>query len=81
VAGQGSDPGGEWANLPTQVENAYTLGKIIIFGDRLHIMTLEGVMDAMPDDMLICGVQGELYPCKPSIFAATYDPVGGSRDG
>jgi hypothetical protein len=21
------------------------------------------------------GVKGELYPCKPDIFAATYEPV------
>lgn len=67
--------GGTWANIPVQVMNAYEVGKIIIFGDRLHIMTLEGVMDAFPDDTLICGVQGELYPCRPDIFAATYEPA------
>jgi len=26
-------------------------------------------------DMLITGVKGELYPCKPDIFEATYEPV------
>lgn len=67
--------GGRWKNLPQQVEAAYLEGRIIILGDRLHIHTLEGIMDAMPDDMLICGIKGELYPCKPDIFAATYDPV------
>lgn len=40
------------------------------------IRTLEGVMCAQPGDWIIRGVKGELYPCKPDIFAATYDPVG-----
>jgi hypothetical protein len=26
-------------------------------------------------DWVIKGVEGEFYPCKPSIFAATYDKV------
>lgn len=28
-----------------------------------------------PLDMLITGVQGEIYPCKIDIFEKTYDPV------
>lgn len=39
----------------------------------LLIKTLEGEMCAELGDMLICGVKGELYPCKPDIFAATYE--------
>jgi hypothetical protein len=42
-----------------------------------HIHTLEGVMEAMPGDWIIKGVKGEFYPCKPDIFAATYEAVGG----
>ena len=41
----------------------------------LDIYTLEGVMTANPGDWIIRGVQGELYPCKPDIFAATYEEV------
>jgi hypothetical protein len=41
----------------------------------LSINTLEGTMTAMPGDWIIKGVQGEFYPCKPDIFAATYEPV------
>ena len=26
-------------------------------------------------DYIIRGVQGEVYPCKPDIFAATYEPA------
>jgi hypothetical protein len=41
----------------------------------VHITTLEGVMVAEPGDYVIRGVQGEFYPCKPDIFAATYEPA------
>lgn len=41
----------------------------------VSIPTLEGVMRASIGDWIIKGVNGELYPCKPDIFAATYDPA------
>lgn len=40
-----------------------------------HIETLEGTMECSPGDWIIRGVQGELYPCKPDIFEATYEPA------
>lgn len=39
------------------------------------IHTLEGVMRASAGDWIIKGVKGEVYPCKPDIFAATYEPA------
>lgn len=39
------------------------------------IHTLEGDMRADPGDWIIRGVKGELYPCKPDIFEATYEPA------
>ena len=47
----------------------------------LLIHTLEGTMQADPGDFIICGVQGEFYPCKPDIFAATYEVVEGPDSG
>jgi len=44
-------------------------------GGNPRIMTLEGKMAVSPGDWIIKGVKGEFYPCKPDIFAATYDPV------
>jgi len=41
----------------------------------LLIPTLEGEMTARKGDWIIRGVHGEYYPCKPDIFAETYDPV------
>jgi hypothetical protein len=39
------------------------------------IDTKEGGHIVCPGDWIITGVQGEKYPCKPDIFAATYDEV------
>lgn len=44
---------------------------------HLLIRTLEGDMIAQSQDWIIRGVQGEFYPCKPDIFAATYEAVSG----
>ena len=41
----------------------------------LLIPTLEGTMRAEVNDWIIRGIKGELYPCKPDIFEATYEPV------
>ena len=43
--------------------------------NEIRIMTLEGVMFGRIGDYIIKGVQGEYYPCKPDIFAATYEVV------
>ncbi len=42
---------------------------------RAVILTLEGEMTVSPGDWVITGVAGERYPCKPDIFAATYEAV------
>ena len=39
------------------------------------IDTLEGGHIVCPGDWIITGVKGERYPCKPDIFAQTYEPV------
>ncbi len=39
------------------------------------IGTLEGSHYVSPNDFVIQGVKGEYYPCKPDIFAQTYDPA------
>lgn len=39
------------------------------------LYTLEGVMRAEPGDWIITGVKGESYPCKPDVFALTYEPA------
>lgn len=63
----------DWSALPVQVRDAYERGEILFLCDGLTISTLEGAMTAELDDWVICGVKGELYPCKPDVFAAAYD--------
>lgn len=70
------------AENPTWIEAAIVSGAITLSNsgardyEVLLIHTLEGDMEAMPGDWIIRGVKGELYPCKPDIFEATYDPAG-----
>jgi hypothetical protein len=53
----------------------YHAGDREIYQATLTIPTLEGHMRAELGDWIIKGVAGEFYPCKPEIFAATYDPA------
>lgn len=39
------------------------------------VSTLEGLMTGGPDDWLLRGVEGELYPCADRIFRKTYEAV------
>lgn len=55
----------KWANSRT----------IQYINSHLYIETLEGVLEASHYDWIVKGVKGELYPCKPDIFALTYEPV------
>ena len=49
-------------------------------GRVLTISTLEGEMTADIGDWIIRGVKGEIYPCKPDIFDATYEPACATCD-
>lgn len=61
------------ATMSTFGENFYIdFGKV---EGGLMIKTLEGEHKADIGDMIIKGVAGEFYPCKPKIFEATYDQV------
>jgi hypothetical protein len=48
-------------------------------GRNAVIPTREGDMAASPNDWIIKGIAGEFYPCKPDIFAATYEPEDPQR--
>lgn len=51
-----------------------TIG-VEVINDQVFIPTLEGAMRGDVKDWIIRGVKGELYPCKPEIFEATYEPA------
>jgi hypothetical protein len=50
-------------------------GTVVTYEQCAVIKTLEGEMRADLGDWIIKGVKGELYPCKPDIFEATYEPA------
>lgn len=61
--------------VPPWLVSAVESGDVVLADNGLEIKTLEGVMKAGPEDYVIQGVKGEIYPCKPDIFLATYEPV------
>jgi len=75
----------QWSGNNEQEINKFSGGKVNrhiayegntpIETDYLSINTLEGTMTANINDYIIKGVKGEFYPCKPDIFALTYDKV------
>ena len=65
----------DWSNLPAWVIDAYEEGTLLFLNDAIEIRTLEGTMRGAMDDWIIRGISGEVYPCKPDIFQATYEPI------
>lgn len=66
--------GKDKAKLNLESDTAYQAGKAPPMFS-VTIKTLEGDMKALPGDYVIRGVNGEFYPCKPDIFAKTYEEV------
>lgn len=62
-------------DMPAWVNDAFKKGVLSLKDDNILIKTIEGTMTAGEADWIICGIQGELYPCKPDIFDATYEAV------
>jgi hypothetical protein len=67
---------------PAWMISALVRGECVaIEGGGLEVRTLEDGADgrakhvADVGDWIIQGVKGELYPCKPDIFEATYEPA------
>jgi len=84
----------KWRKKPVVIEAVQWLGnnqdEVLAFcedfaridiGNKLEIITLEGVMNASVNDYIIKGVNGEFYPCKPDIFMKTYESAEISENG
>ena len=76
----------KWTGGPDQTEDPVWIIEAIKAGTvrfenqgtpnvALLIDTLEGTHKANQGDYIIQGIKGELYPCKPDIFEATYEPA------
>lgn len=68
---------GEWY-VPNWAVEALENG-VFCYGYRdnepweLSIVTISGYIDVEIGDYIIRGVEGEIYPCSPSVFETTYD--------
>lgn len=49
-------------------------------GNKIFCDTLEGPLEVKWGDWIIKGIKGEVYPCKPDIFEATYEAVSESNE-
>lgn len=65
----------DWYQLPDWIVQAYDACDLLFLSDQIEIKTLEGTMTARRDDWIICGIKGELYPCRDDIFRETYEAV------
>lgn len=65
--------GQDQAEDPVWFVEAFKAGVVSVRYPYLYIDTFEGIHTANPGDYIIRGVKGELYPCKPDIFEATYE--------
>ena len=64
--------------IPDWFMDKVSKNQIVLRGDykspsHCVIKTLEGIMIGDLNDYIIQGIKGEIYPCKPDIFEATYD--------
>ena len=67
--------GGNYAEVSDFMASSPVFGSDSQGACTVEIETLEGTMSASKGDWIIKGVEGEFYPCKPSVFAASYEPV------
>lgn len=70
-----SDMGTYTASIPVWLIEACGSGAVFARGGDTFIDTLEGEMRVSDGDWIIRGIKGELYPCKPDVFDATYEPA------
>lgn len=65
----------EWLNRAWNMHESESGAFFCEGGETVFIRTLEGVHAVTPGDYIIQGIKGELYPCKPDIFEATYEAI------
>lgn len=63
----------DWAVEAFESGTMYYKSILANMPPELIIHTLEGDHITNIGDYIIRGIQGELYPCKPDIFAETYE--------
>ena len=59
-----------WKLMPVEATAAIVSGEVKLTSNGFEVKTDEGTMTGVGGDYLIRGVEGELYPCRLSVFAA-----------
>jgi hypothetical protein len=67
----------EWARAPDVRIGEWKSAPGVDIEPHLAVHTLEGVEKATPGYWIVQGIRGEIYPVEDSIFAETYEAVGG----
>jgi hypothetical protein len=62
-------------DMPHPVRIAVRNGTLEFTDDEIVVWTLEGKMTCSGDAYLMCGVEGEFYPCDAAIFDKTYEVI------
>lgn len=65
----------EWDALPQPIQDAYEAGELVIHSRSIDVETAGNWSRAEPDDYIIRGIDEELYPVGPEIFAKTYEVI------
>lgn len=55
--------------------SSFTNGNIFQYDEKVVIKTHAGYRYIEKGDLIIRGIKGEFYPCKPDIFEHTYEEV------
>jgi hypothetical protein len=64
------------SEAPRFIQDALRADVIKLNGvGQYYIETREGTLFLTDGDWIIQGVENEIYPCKPSVFDATYELV------
>lgn len=66
---------GCFCNPPDWLSTATAKGQICTRGNMIYVETQTGDMRVTINDYIVCGADGELYPCKASIFERTHERV------
>lgn len=63
----------DWGQMPAVITSAYDAGNVVFTPNTVQVKTNHGWLDATNYDMVICGLDGELYPCKRDVFERLYE--------
>jgi hypothetical protein len=63
----------DWGQMPALVSAAYDEGNVLFTPSTVQVKTNHGWMEATNYDMVISGIDGELYPCKRDVFERLYE--------